>query len=702
MFNELDLQPIYDSSEKSILEDLIVRLLTHSVDYYRGVGFFTSGWLRLASRGLAQLVENGGRARIIVSPVLSQSDWQAFVLGEEAKRDALLRDALKVELKNMAEKLETNTLNTLAWLIADELVQFKFAVAKPEYSGGDYHDKVGVFADTLGEEVAIHGSFNDTVKGTLNGEAISVFKSWEPGQAAYVKRHRDRLLKLWNDDNRQFFVYTIPDAIKKQFVQYRTEERPYKLKDTQGNEDTKNGSPVVLRPYQELAIEEWFKNGRRGIYEMATGTGKSFTALATAQKLAEIEGRVALVILVPYMHLLEQWAKDAEKFGYTPVMCSGSHNNWPMQMRSKIEDYNVGALDRICIVAVHPTASSGRFTRLAGRIKNHSMIVADEVHRLGAGKLQQALAATYQYRLGLSATPERWFDEVGTEAIFGYFQGVCYCYDLNDAIENEYLTPYDYHPVLVELSPSEQDKYEELTGKITSLAPQAENDLEIAETLKILLLKRAELIAGAENKLPALLNLLRDLAGKAAEARDEVRHTLVYCPPGKHREVLVSISGLGLRCHEFVHTVSLRDRAKVLADFQKGHIQALVAVKCLDEGVDVPATQTAFVLASSTNPMEYVQRRGRILRRSKGKERALIYDFIVTPSIEGIISDTLVGILRREMPRFVEFSSLASNRFQARRVVREMLDRNGLLDLLDKLPWDIYREAKKDLLNDAE
>jgi len=271
-----------------------------------------------------------------------------------------------------------------------------------------------------------------------------------------------------------------------------------------------------------------------------------------------------------------------------------------------------------------------------------------------------------------------------------------------EAIENEYLTPYDYYPVLVELSLSEQDKYEELTGKITSLAAQAENDIEIAEALKILLLKRAELIAGAEHKLPTLMNLIRDRTEKDAKTIGEMKHTLVYCPPGKHREVLVSMSGLGLRCHEFVHTVSLRDRAKVLADFQKGHIQALVAVKCLDEGVDVPATQTAFVLSSSTNPMEYVQRRGRILRRSEGKEGAAIYDFIVTPSIEGIISDNLVGVLRREMPRFVEFSSLARNKFQARKVVREMLDRNGLLDLLDKLPWDIYREAKRDLLNDTE
>ena len=698
MFKELKLQPIYDSSERSILDDLIIPLLSNSVEYYRGVGYFTSGWLKLASNGLAKLVANGGIGKIVLSPILREDDWKALVLGEEAKKDAVLKNALHLNLDEINEKLESNTLNALAWMIADGLLEFRFAVAKQGFTGGDYHDKVGYYADSEGSEVAIHGSFNDTIKGTLNGEAFSVFKSWEPGLSAYVEKHKQRLLRLWSNDNKQFVVYGIPDAIKKRFVKYRTQERPYVLQTKNDGEDKPNET-IKLRCYQEEAIGTWISKGRKGIFEMATGTGKTFTALATAQKVLELDGKQSLAVLVPYVHLLDQWAEEAEKFNYIPILCSGQHKNWPNQVRSKIEDYNIGAIKKICLIAVHHTASSDRFIRLMKRVKNHSLVIADEVHRLGAGKLSDALSESYQYRLGLSATPERWYDEAGTKAIFSYFNGICYRYGLKEAIENNYLTSYGYNPVLVELTPDELDDYEQLTDKIVSLSPQAENDMNAAETLKILLLKRTALIAKGSNKLPVLMTLLKELMSTSWQ---ELKHILIYCAPGKHREVLKSVSDMGLRCHEFVHTVSLRDRRKVLAEFQSGHIQVLIAVKCLDEGVDVPATQTAFVVASSTNPMEYVQRRGRILRKSKGKDSAVIYDFIVTPSKNDVIGDKFAGVLKREMPRFVEFASLANNKFQARKAVREMLDRNGLLDLLDKLPWDIYREAKKDMLNDYE
>ncbi len=703
MFKKLNLQPIYDSSELSIINELIIPLLSNSVAYHRGVGFFTSGWLRLASKGLAKLIENGGTAKIVVSPLLCEGDWKALVLGEEAKHNKVLKEKLHLSLDEISKNLEANTLSTLAWMVADELVEFKFAIAKQEFAGGDYHDKVGLFQDNNGDEIAIHGSFNDTLKGTLNGEAFSVFKSWETGQNPYVVKHKQRLIKLWNNNNGQFIVYTIPEAIKKQFIQYRTQERPYILKNKSTAAVAKIADNAInLRYYQKKAIQEWLSNERKGIFEMATGTGKTFTALATAQKAFEIDNIQALVVLVPYIHLLEQWAEETEKFGYVPVLCSGQHKHWPKKARSKIEDYNLGSLKKICLISVHHTASTNRFLKTVGKLKNHSMVVADEVHRLGSGELKKALYEKYQYRLGLSATPERWYDEIGTQALFNYFEGICYRYGLSEAIENKYLTPYDYNPILVELTSDELDKYEQLTNKIISLAPQAKADIEVSETLKILLLKRTELIAKAAHKLPVLIKLLKGIISETYREQQEASHILIYCAPGKHREILKAVSDIGLRCHEFVHTVSLKDRRKVLTDFKSGHIQVLVAVKCLDEGVDVPATQSAFILASSTNPMEYVQRRGRILRPSEGKNKANIYDFIVTPSANNIIGDKFAGVLKREMPRFVEFSSLAKNKFQARKVVREMLDKNGLLDLLDKFPWDIYREAKKDMLNDYE
>src|SRR5271157_1004837 len=196
MLRELNLVPVYDSAEYDLVRDLVVPLLQNAVLYQRGVGFFTSGWLRVAAQGLGKLVENGGIARIILSPIMQQADWEAFQLGEEAKHDLLLKQILEQNVENIAQSLENDTLNALAWMIADGILEFKFAVIREPFAGGDYHDKVGVFRDQQDNIVAIHGSFNDSIKGTLNGEAFSVFKSWEEGQQPFVEQHNKRLNEL--------------------------------------------------------------------------------------------------------------------------------------------------------------------------------------------------------------------------------------------------------------------------------------------------------------------------------------------------------------------------------------------------------------------------------------------------------------------------------------------------------------------------
>ncbi|MDM8555809.1 hypothetical protein QUF75_13845 [Desulfococcaceae bacterium HSG7] len=230
MLRNLKLHPVYDSSERSLIHDLIDPLLIHSKEYLRGVGFFTSGWLRIASCGIINLVENGGKAKFVLSPILEERDWLAFQLGEKAKTDEWLKRILDKNINDLANSLETDTINTLAWMIADEVLEFRFAVPVNEKSVGDYHDKVGLFTDTEGNIVAIHGSFNDTVKGSLNGEAFSVFKSWEAGQRPYVNKHLERLTQLFEKGNSQFKIFSIPEAAKRAFVKLRSSiTRPYAL-----------------------------------------------------------------------------------------------------------------------------------------------------------------------------------------------------------------------------------------------------------------------------------------------------------------------------------------------------------------------------------------------------------------------------------------------------------------------------------------
>jgi len=700
MLRSLNLEPVYDSSKSHLVTDLIVPLMESSLEYFRGVGYFSSGWLREASQGLVALVENGGSGRVVLSPILSDQDWEAFRKGGEARADDLLHDVLRRNIGDLSRALESDSLNALAWLIADDLLDFRFAVPRPKWRGGDYHDKVWVFSDAAGDRVALHGSFNDSIKGTLNGEAVSVFRSWETAQEPYVRAHLDRLEDLWNGRNEQFLVRTIPEAAKEALIKLRSSERPYQAPGLttpapKTSPVRKPHKPIKLHEFQNEAIEAWVKQGCNGILEMATGTGKTFTSLAAAVDRYETSQKLATIILVPYLHLLEQWKRHCESFGFSPILCSGEHQGWRRTLASAVRDFRLGISDNLCILAVHLTATSADFQKRVGPLPAEStLVIGDEVHGLGARQLRKAMMPWVAMHLGLSATPQRWLDDEGTQAIVDTFGKVCFEYGLDDAIAGKFLTPYEYHPVLVSLSSRELEDYEDLTASIVRLSASTENNPDLKKTVKRLLIKRAAIIWGAEEKLPALVAMLTDHMEACLSAGERPHHILVYCAPGEHKVVLKALAKLGLRCHEFVHTVSMAEREVVLKRFDEGDIEALVAVRCLDEGVDVPATETAYFLASTSNPRQFVQRRGRVLRRAEGKTRAVIVDFLVVPS-ESPSGDegVALSLLRREMPRFAEFSLAATNVNAARKVVFDLLDRYEALNMLDETPWDLYEQV---------
>jgi len=703
MLRDLELHPVYDSSQYDLVQDLIVPMLAESHEYWRGVGFFTSGWLKTACKGIVELVSNGGTARIVTSPLMQKADWEALQVGDSAKRDSVLREMLREHVADLSRALSKDTLNALAWMVAEGVLEFRFAIPRDFDMRGDYHDKVGVFIDTSDDVVAIHGSFNDSAKGSLNGEAFSVFKSWVEGQRPYVEQHHSRLMKLWCSGNSQFQVLLLPDAIRQEIVRLQRGTRPWvkaaakiSISEDRSLEQAKN-SEIELRHYQREAIDAWIQMDFRGIFEMATGTGKTFTALAAAAERKDALKQVAVLILVPYLHLLEQWQHNCERFGFYPILCSGNHDQWPNEVRSKIQDYRNGFIPNICILAVHQTASSQRFTAaVQGLPKDSTLLIADEVHRLGAPHLQNALLPCASMRMGLSATPHRWYDQEGTQKLLDYFTGICFEYPLDQAI-GKFLTPYRYFPILTLLTANESEEYEELSRRIAAIAAsqRLKRDTDIEERLKRLLLQRAQIISAASNKLPLLLEALQRQIAECKEAGVELRDVLIYCAPSTHREVLRKVSKLGLRCHEFVHTVSLDKRETVLRQFSAGDIQALIAIHCLDEGVDIPSTRTAYFLASTTNPREFIQRRGRILRKCEGKVRADVYDFVVVPDIQyaRLIRDSDLGLLRREMPRFAEFAASAENEFEARAVIREIVNAFQQLHLFDIKSWEIYHDV---------
>ena len=701
MLRDLQIAPVYDSADCSLVDDLVVPLLQHATEYYRGVGYFTSGWLAVAVAGVVSLATRHGSAHFIVSPLLNEQDARALATGDSARRNHVLKESLARQISDLTDSVKKDTLNALAWLVADGTLSFRVAVPRRGHAGGDYHDKVGVFSDGTGDRVAIHGSFNDTLKGTLNGEAFSVFCSWMPGQSDYVERHRSRLVGLWHSGNAQFEVLELPSAIRQKLVEFRSSSSP--PYGTSPDEDTdlcgsdgKQAGGVALRPYQEKAVEAWFANRCRGIFEMATGTGKTFTALAAARKLLAEKGRIALLILVPYQHLVEQWSHSASQFGFSAVPCS-SASQWRHHALSLVQDFSIGGLDSLCFVAVHQTSASAAFGRLVSSLPAEgTLVIADEMHALGAPGLQAALRPDILCRLGLSATPSRWYDDTGTDALLSYFDQTVFDFPLADAI-GRYLVPYEYHPTLVSLVPEEQQEYERLTLRLASLLHHDDEREEVPDELKRLLIARARVTACAEEKLPAFRRKLHEVMLQAeSSGSGELRHVLVYCAPSTHRAVLRLVADLGLRAHEFVSTVNPAHRQTLLKQFQSGLIQVLVAINCLDEGVDIPETRTAFFLASTTNPRQFVQRRGRVLRMSSGKEKASIHDFIVVPdaAMRQRKPELSTSMLVREMARFCEFARLSLTEFQARRVVRPVLDSLEACNLLDEEPWEIMNRLR--------
>ena len=679
---------IIDTSSADIIEDFFNPALSHSIKYDRGVGFFSAAWLRLAAKGMTVFAANGGRARWVTSPILSESDWGALKQGDEARQNAILSRALEININALEKALETETLSALAWLVADGVLDFKLALPRNKLDQGEFHDKFGIFTDGEGNQISFNGSYNDSIQGTRNYESIKVFSSWEPAFSDLVSADAKRFDLLWNNEDPNVQVFNLPDAAKQQIIKLRTQDRPYVPpvpKVREGSSEWNPGQPekplipvtIELRDYQLEAIDAWFANNCHGLLEMATGTGKTITALAASVQRYERDGQLALVMTVPYQHLVDQWNSESSIFGYRPILAYNSKARWYDELSQKIMDFNGGYRSVISVITTHTTFCSPEFQSCIGQLNSNAMLLADEAHHLGAERARKGYPNKIPNRLALSATPDRWFDDEGTACLRQYFGKTVYSFPLEKAIGVS-LTPYYYYPHLVQLTDDEVEHYIEISAKIARLAGRDDEASE--QSLRILLTRRAELLNKAENKIATLSSLI--------DQQGEIEHTLFYCAPGQIDEVLKLI-GLekGLLAHRFTAEERTEDRKRLLKDFANGDLQALVAMKCLDEGVDVPSTKTAFFLASSSNPREFIQRRGRVLRKAPGKEFSFIHDLIAVPpsswqsSRDSSSFNIERGIVKKELERFKEFAGPALNKHKALDVIWEIATRYNLMDI---------------------
>lgn len=658
IFPKLDIPRVIDTSNTDFLDEFYIPLLSRSVEYKRGVGYFTSNWVQSAARGLAKLAENGGTAKWLTSPQLSEEDWQAIVEGSQAKRDEHLRQALQRSIDDLRNDLEQDTREAIAWMIADGFLEIRLAVPQNSLSG-DFHDKFGIFYDKENNRAAFHGSKNDSEQALRNYEAYTIDCDWlSERDHEGVDYHERRFDELWENRNNNVAVYTIPESIENDLEDLREYDNPPYSPEP-------DDSGITLRDYQSEAVKSWFQNGCRGLFEMATGTGKTFTALAALEEyLEEEDDQVITVIAVPVTHLASQWAEEMDIFGLdSPRMIFGSVNpDWQSDLSKLVSNIDIGVRDQGFVITTHKTLSHPYFREKLNSANCKTVLIGDEVHRLGSEDQRNGLLASYDARIGLSATPERYYDEEGTTYLLERFNGVVFRYTLGDAIP-EYLTPYDYHPVIVEMTQEELEEYKELTKQVAATSASDDADDEIVEHLAM---KRSQLVKSAENKYDALRDVLDDI--------EEVDHFLAYTNPQQIDRVQEILNEYGIIQHKFTYQEDDEERQRLLELFDSGDYDALVAMRCLDEGVDVPSTRQAILISNSGNPMQFVQRRGRLLRQYPGKDKADIYDVIVVPSLNPPphVQESEKNLLRKELDRFEEFADNARNEHQARNKIERL------------------------------
>jgi DNA phosphorothioation system restriction enzyme len=445
---------------------------------------------------------------------------------------------------------------------------------------------------------------------------------------------------------------------------------------------------LQLRDYQQEAVINWFKNRGRGTLKMATGSGKTITALAIATELYKKIGLQILLVICPYRHLVTQWARECEKFNLKPILAFESVYYWQSELSNQLYNIYTEKQKFLTLLTTNSTLITDGFQSQLKFFPEKTLIVGDEAHNLGSPRLEESLPRNLGLRLALSATPERYFDEEGTDALLTYFGEILKPeFTLADALKKGALVHYNYYPILVELTAPEALNYAKLTQRIGWALSEYNNDnFSKNATITSLLMKRSRLIAGAENKLKALYSLM--------SSRLNTSHTLFYCGDShthtkssfysRQLEEVTRILGqeLHYRVNTYTAETSLSEREEIKRQLEVGELQGLVAIRCLDEGIDIPAIKHAVILASSGNPRQFIQRRGRILRPHLGKEKATLFDMIVMPpELERKTWEIERNLLRKELIRFIEFANLADNATEARNKLLSLQEKYGLLDL---------------------
>lgn len=711
----------YRPGEKFSPERFFNDGLKNSCSFDLQLGYFCSATISVLADGFATFISKGGNMRLVINQIVSKEDKDAITEGMMGDVIDCMDLSDFNELRKTFDEYQEQFFKCLAYLIAQDRIEIR--IIKPKGKKGIAHTKSGQFRD--GESVtSFTGSANFTISGLFNNiEEIKIDRSDSPDMMtqnrivsqkeafdAIMNEEREDIEYLSAKELETAVAYNYHDTsidelldVEMQLDKIRLQRKADKavLCDGEGVHDDVHFEekephfpyPSGPREYQQQAFENWKNNGQKGLFAMATGTGKTITSLNCLLEIYKRKGYYKAIILVPTQTLVEQWYQECKKFEFSNIYLVYSKNpHWrdEIELLHLKEDFNrANNVNSFIIISTYSSfVRSNVFGALNSFPKNKTLLIADEAHNMGSKRILDRMDhIAYLRRIGLSATPTRQFDDLGNYKInefFGSTNGYTFEFSMREAIDTEYLCRYYYYPHLVRLNDGEMTEYLKISRQLSKFYNYSSDTFtQSNDILMALLLKRKRIIHKAQQKEIVFEAILKE----RYKEKGNLKYTLVYVPEGNKPDATADIfetSDMLETDEESAHlidrytrivcgisktttvkefTSNSAERAKILDDFAAGKLEVLTSMKCLDEGVDVPRSEMAIFCASTGNPRQFVQRRGRILRKHKDKHRAVIHDLIVAPWISTAEESYKMerNMLETELKRVRDFASLSEN-----------------------------------------
>lgn len=684
----------YNSPPDDLIRDFYIPALQHSRQYDRAVGFFSSALLTQVTPGLDTFVSHGGRMRLITSPSnLSDSDLKALGKGEALLRERI-NEGLTQEIELfIPDEIQRDRLALLTWMIAQGRLEIRIALRRLEDRYALMHEKIGVFTDFSGDFISWSGSPNETHSAVLcNSESFNLFRSWGgPESRAYAEGDKARLGDLWGGSVEGVVCWDASEWIRHPLCKRYGEREPrvdsvleeldespafMGFSAARSLSGPRLPDNLKLRDYQDEAIENWLAAKGRGVLALATGMGKTITALAASVRLCESsidrESSLLILVVVPSLDLIRQWEEAASWFGFRPAVCHGGLSSEDRRRLKRsfsiVRPGRGGDIEMVVLTSQSLTpgkrVSEGEHfvQRQLRSHKGRTLVIGDEMHTLGTQDRLAALPDRPEYTLGLSATPERKWDEEGTSSLLNYFGETVMEVGIRDAIyKYQCLVEYEYHPHRIQLTEEEAAEYARLS-RLIAVAMAGDHE----ENADRLIRQRNNLKQHAENKTLKLRELMS--SGLKSESQ-QIIYVAEGRAPNREDTQLEIVERMlerefAMKVARYTGETSADRRGELQDALDSGDVQALLAMKCLDEGVDIPSVRIGIITASTQNPRQFVQRRGRLLRHDphRPKTHAIIHDFLVVPPGSGFLeSEAEMRMVGIELSRAAELAQAARN-----------------------------------------